>query len=49
MQPNNAVFDNIFDEQPPQMNILNIIICCICNNRRATNGKQGAKFDSREI
>ena len=38
VQPNNVVSDNISDEQPPQMNILNIITCCICNNRCATNG-----------
>ena len=27
-QPNNVVSDSISDEQPPQMNILNIIIFC---------------------
>ena len=30
-QPNNKIFDRISDEKPPQMNILNIIICCTCN------------------
>ena len=40
LQPNNVVSDNISDEQPPQLNILNSIICCICNKRRATNGNK---------
>ena len=30
-QPNNKIFYRISDEQPPQMNVLNIIICCACN------------------
>ena len=29
-QPNKVISDNLSDEQFPQMNILNIIICYIC-------------------